>query len=109
LSWNANIHSKSKSYFRCIYQKWETLTMENDDVNQQDQPTDAPYLTNGGVIHSAVGDIHLPSSKIPFDMDFSFNPQTPITISSDQGYGVSTVEKGIQQPGPGFLKTAAAE
>lgn len=62
-----------------------------------------------GIIHSEVGDIHVPSSRLPLDINYSFNTDTPVTMSSDQGYGVSTTEKGIQPTKSGFLKTAAAE
>lgn len=84
-----------------------------DQTSDNQQPISQPITntTNEGVIHSAVGDIHVPesNSKIPFDMNFTFNPTTPITLSSDQGYGQSTTEEGIQQPSPGFFKTTAAE
>jgi hypothetical protein len=87
--------------------------MDDENLNQDSTrlstpPAPAP-ANQGGVIHSAVGDIHVPNSRIPFDMDFKFNPQAPITMPSDQGFGVSTSEKGIQEPKPGFWKTAGAE
>lgn len=67
--------------------------------------------SNDEIIPSAVGDIHIPrgNSKIPFDMNFSFNPNTPVTLSSPEGYGKSTDEAGLEQSKPGFFKTAGAE
>lgn len=79
--------------------------MENEEVEE------VKANVKDRIIPSAIGDIHTPngSSKIPFDMDFAFNPGIPITLSSDEGYGASTIEKGAQQEKPSGLKVAAAE
>jgi len=66
-------------------------------------------MENDNVVPSAVGDIHVPKSNIPFDLNYTFSPDTPITMSSDEGYGTSSIEKGIQASSPGFFKTAGAE
>ena len=61
------------------------------------------------VIESAVGEIHMPGSKIPLDLNINFSPNAPAQIDANEGYGVSSVEKGNQTPKPGFWKTAGAE
>lgn len=62
------------------------------------------------IIPSAVGDIHVPSSNMPIDMDVSIDPQTPFRIESNyQGYGASTTEKGIQASQSGFFKGFGSE
>jgi len=66
-------------------------------------------MEKDNVIPSAVGDIHVPNSNIPFDLNYTFSPNAPTTMSSDNGYGTSSVEKGMQDTSPGFLKTVAAE
>ena len=80
----------------------------NTDENEK------KYLPNPKeeIIPSAVGDIHVPSSKIPFDLNINFSNELPIQIQSqspNQGYGVSTTESGLEKEKPGFFKTAAAE
>ncbi len=66
-------------------------------------------MEKDNVIPSAVGDIHVPSSNIPFDLNYTFSPNAPVTINGDDGYGTSSVEKGMQDATPGFFKTAGAE
>jgi hypothetical protein len=66
-------------------------------------------MDKDNVIPSAVGDIHVPNSNIPFDLNYTFSPNAPMTITSDEGYGTSTTEKGIQEGESSFWKTAGSE
>lgn len=83
--------------------------MEPEKQEGSDIPVRQPPRKE--IIHSVVGDIHVPSAKIPFDLNIDFTPGNPVQIdsTSSPGYGVSTSEGGSQASKPGFWKTAGAE